>query len=43
MSYHDTPEAPLPEMKFLDTDAPEGAVYTVTSVNSLGLISKSSP
>jgi len=41
MSYHDTPETPLPEMKFLDAEAPEKATYTVTSVNSLGLTSKS--
>lgn len=41
MSYHDTPEAPLPEMKFLDPEAPEQATYTVTTVNSAGLTSKS--
>lgn len=39
MSYHDTPEAPLPEMKFLDPNAPEKATYTVTAVNSAGLTS----
>jgi len=42
MSYHDTPEKPLPEMQFVDADAKPGseAVYTVKSVNSVGLESK---
>lgn len=39
MSYHDTPEAPLPQMKFLDKGAAEAkaASYKVISVNSVGL------
>lgn len=43
MSYHDTPEAPLPEMKFIDKSAdPNGkSKYEVITVNSVGL--KSSP
>lgn len=43
MSYHDTPEAPLPRMRFLDTNAPAASpsAYGVISVNSVGL--KSAP
>jgi poly(3-hydroxybutyrate) depolymerase len=43
MSYHDTPEAPLPEMKFVDKTAKSGEKpnYRVISVNSVGL--KSDP
>lgn len=39
MSFHDTPEAPLPEMKFLDKDAKldEKHAYRVYSINSAGL------
>ncbi len=39
MSYHDTPEAPLAEMKFIDMSAGTGvkAQYTVRTVNSVGL------
>lgn len=39
MSYHDTPERPLPEMTFVDASAKSGAkhVYEVISVNSVGL------
>lgn len=41
MSYHDTPEAPLPEMKFRDAGAPKGAHrYEVIAVNSVGLRSE---
>jgi poly(3-hydroxybutyrate) depolymerase len=39
MSYHDTPEAPLPEMKFVDKSGTPGT-YRVISVNSVGLRSK---
>jgi lysophospholipase L1-like esterase len=43
MSYHDTPEAPLPAMKFVDLSPPSdsSAKYRVVSVNSVGL--KSAP
>lgn len=38
MSYHDTPEQPLPEMQFLDNGpVPADAVYSVSSVNSVNL------
>ena len=39
MSYHDTPEKPLPEMKFVDNSATPGRnhKYEVVSVNSVGL------
>lgn len=41
MSYHDTPEIPLPEMKFkLPGSVSEGAKIGVISVNSVGLRSK---
>ncbi len=42
MSYHDTPEAPLPRMRYIDRDAKGKAVpsYTVRTVNSAGLKSK---
>lgn len=40
MSYHDTPEQPLPAMRFLDSGAPSGE-YRVVSINTLGL--KSAP
>ncbi len=43
MSYHDTPEEPLPEMRFIDTAATSGTrhQYRVIAVNSVGL--KSAP
>ncbi|MBM4067838.1 MAG: DUF1080 domain-containing protein [Planctomycetes bacterium] len=43
MSYHDTPEKPLPRMQFIDRAAPPGAKpeYQVTALNSAGL--KSAP
>ena len=39
LSYHDTPYAPLPQMKHVDTSAPAGAkhVYTVIALNSAGV------
>jgi hypothetical protein len=39
MSYHDTPEKPLPEMKFIDKSAKAGekAEYRVIVVNGVGL------
>lgn len=39
MSYHDTPEKPLPVMKFVDTTAKPGEkhAYEIISVNSVGL------
>ena len=42
MSYHDTPEKPLPAMKYLDKTAKEGAkhTYEVIAVNGVGLKSK---
>jgi len=42
MSYHDTPEPPLPEMRFVDTEAPADRlpVYRVRTVNSVGLKSE---
>lgn len=42
MSFHDTPEAPLPEMKFVDKSAKPGEKhdYQVIAVNSIGLKSK---
>lgn len=42
MSYHDTPEKPLPEMQFLDQTAgvKAGAKYQVIAVNSVGLRSE---
>lgn len=40
MSYHDTPEAPVPEMKFTDKDGKPGAVYRVIVVNGVGLKSE---
>ena len=42
MSYHDTPERPLPAMKYLDATAKPGAKhsYEVIAVNGVGLKSK---
>jgi pimeloyl-ACP methyl ester carboxylesterase len=44
MSYHDTPENPMPEMRYLDASAKAGGkhAYAVISVNSVGLRSKAS-
>ena len=44
MSYHDTPERPLPEMRFVDKSAQPGMKhkYRVVAVNSVGLKSKPS-
>ncbi len=44
MSYHDTPEKPLPEMRFLDAKARAGQKhdYRIIAVNSAGLISQPS-
>ncbi len=41
LSYHDTPNPPLAEMKFLDTSVPPDKVptYRIIAVNSLGLVS----
>jgi hypothetical protein len=38
MSYHDTPERPLPEMRFLDRAARAGETheYRIIAVNSAG-------
>ncbi len=45
MSYHDTPEKPLPEMKYKDMTATPGVKhqYSVRTVNSVRIQSKSSP
>ena len=39
MSFHDTPELPLPEMRYVDTTAAPGArhAYRVIAVNGVGL------
>ena len=39
LSCHDTPEAPLPEMRFVDTTATSGTKheYRVISINGVGL------
>lgn len=39
LSFHDTPEAPLPEMRFTDTTATSGAkhAYRIISINSTGV------
>ncbi|MEO7649937.1 MAG: hypothetical protein ABIZ80_05680, partial [Bryobacteraceae bacterium] len=44
MSYHDTPEAPVPEMRFLDTAPPAGKKhsYQVVAINSVNAKSKAS-
>jgi 2-keto-3-deoxy-L-rhamnonate aldolase RhmA len=43
MTYHDTPDQPLSEMRYLDTSAKTGEkhTYTIVTVNSVGL--KSNP
>jgi hypothetical protein len=45
MSYHDTPEKPLPEMRFLDMTARPGEkhAYRVLAVNGAGLKSEPAP
>jgi len=45
MTYHDTPAQPLPEMRHLDTSARAGEkhVYSVVTVNGVGLKSRPSP
>jgi hypothetical protein len=44
LSYHDTPFAPLPQMRHVDTAAPAGGknVYTVIALNSTGVPSVAS-
>lgn len=44
MSYHDTPERPLPEMKYHDTTAKAGEphAYRVIAINGVGLSSAAS-
>lgn len=44
MSYHDTPEKPLPEMRFIDKTARPGAhhEYRVITVNGAGMASEPS-
>src|SRR5204863_4681345 len=42
MSYHDTPEPPIAEMRYVDRTAKAGEkhTYTVVTINSAGLRSK---
>ena len=42
MTYHDTPDQPLPEMRYLDATAQPGEkhAYAVLTVNSVGLKSE---
>jgi hypothetical protein len=44
MSYHDTPEQPMPQMRFIDHSAKAGAkhVYRIIVVNGVGLKSEPS-
>ncbi len=44
MSYHDTPEKPLPAMRYVDADAKPGEKheYRIVAVNSVGLKSEPS-
>jgi hypothetical protein len=44
MTYHDTPDQPMPEMRYLDASAKAGEkhLYAIISVNSVGLRSKPS-
>lgn len=44
VSYHDTPEAPLPPMSYVDRDAPAGKMpeYRIVAVNGVGLESRPS-
>lgn len=41
MSYHDTPERPLPEMRYVDNSegAKPEASYAVKTINSVGMAS----
>jgi len=45
MTYHDTPAQPISEMRYLDKSAKPGKkhLYTVVTINSVGLKSKPSP
>ena len=43
MSYHDTPESPLPEMRFFDEDGAPSNSYSVQTVNGVGLLSSAVP
>jgi hypothetical protein len=45
MSYHDTPERPLPALRYIDRSATPGTqhVYRIIAVNSVGLRSPSAP
>src|SRR5258706_12779779 len=42
MTYHDTPDQPLPEMRYVDTSAKAGEKhrYAVVTVNAVGLKSE---
>jgi pimeloyl-ACP methyl ester carboxylesterase len=42
MTYHDTPDQPMPEMRYVDTSAQAGGKhdYSVVTVNSVGLKSE---
>lgn len=44
MSYHDTPEAPLPKMEYTDSSPEPGKkhVYRIIEINSVGLESEPS-
>jgi pimeloyl-ACP methyl ester carboxylesterase len=44
LSYHDTPEEPMPEMRYVDTSAKPGEkhAYTIISINSAGIPSQPS-
>jgi pimeloyl-ACP methyl ester carboxylesterase len=44
LSYHDTPEEPIPEMRYVDTSAKLGEkhAYTIISINSAGVPSQPS-
>jgi hypothetical protein len=39
LSYHDTPDNPVPEMRFVDSSPVPDAVYRVIALNSVGLSS----
>ena len=40
MSYHDTPESPLPTMQFFDAAGTSTLQYTVTTINGAGQLSQ---
>jgi len=44
-SYHDTPSQPLAQMRFTISEQPDssGAIYSVRTVNSVGLVSPATP